>query len=110
MIGIFAGWWLRKPAEDERKVAQFLKMMAPKLSTDADLKAVTVDKGRAKISGLDMPVTTVLNVRPVLEPESNMDASHLSVVNTPQRRRGQDSDLEPQGKHCIGARLAKRRS
>ncbi len=82
LLGVLAGWWLRGPPKGTKEMLNFFEALAPKPSTDADWKNLVVEKSTAKISDFDMPMVTVKNVRPLLEPEADTSAHHLAVINT----------------------------
>src|SRR3989337_1538204 len=67
VLALFIGWWLRGPPKGAKEVLEFFASLAPKPSTSRDWAALVVESGKATISGQEMPVVTVKNIRPLLE-------------------------------------------
>ncbi|MCY3023118.1 MAG: hypothetical protein NTW87_29430 [Planctomycetota bacterium] len=80
-IGAQIGWSLRGPPRGMKPLLDILADMEAKPATDADWKAVTLEKGTAEIAGVQMQVVTVRNLRPVLEADGTTSAHHLQVLN-----------------------------
>src|SRR3990172_4587193 len=56
VLAIGAGWWLRGPPKGAKEVLEFFASLAPKPSTSSDWAALAVERGKATISGKEMPV------------------------------------------------------
>jgi hypothetical protein len=81
-LGIFIGWTLHRPAKGLRDLAEGLEQMRAQPATNRDWQGLELKKETVLVSGIEMPVVTVKNLRPLLEVESNTSAHHISVSNT----------------------------
>ena len=81
LLALCVGWWLRGPTKAQQPLVNFFEALVPIPSTQRDWQALKVETSDAKISGMDMPVVTVRNLRPLLEVEGDTSVRQIWVFN-----------------------------